>query len=64
MEAVLMSRRLVPAAVVALCLMVLGTPAAAQVFTGRIDVTAKDGTGAIAAGRDRGTDRGPDRSGA
>ena len=45
-----MSRRLVPAAVVALCLMVLGTPAAAQVFTGRIDVTAKDGTGALLPG--------------
>jgi hypothetical protein len=37
-------------ALVALCLTALAVPASAQVFQGRIDVTAKDGTGAILPG--------------
>ena len=45
-----MTRRMVHVALVALCLTALAVPASAQVFTGRIDVTAKDGTGAILPG--------------
>ena len=45
-----MSRRLVQVALTALCLAMYALPASAQVFTGRIDVTAKDGTGAILPG--------------
>jgi hypothetical protein len=37
-------------ALAALCLTALAVPSSAQVFTGRIDVTAKDGTGAILPG--------------
>ena len=43
-------RRLVHVALVALCLTALAVPASAQVYTGRIDVLAKDGTGAILPG--------------
>ena len=45
-----MTRRIVHVALVALCLTALAVPSSAQVFTGRIDVTAKDGTGAILPG--------------
>ena len=45
-----MMRRIVHVALVALCLTALAVPASAQVFTGRIDVIAKDGTGAILPG--------------
>jgi carboxypeptidase family protein/TonB-dependent receptor-like protein len=45
-----MMRRIVHVALVALCLTALAVPASAQVFTGRIDVVAKDGTGAILPG--------------
>ncbi len=45
-----MSRRLVQAALVALCLGLFALPASAQVFTGRIDVTVKDSTGAVLPG--------------
>ncbi len=45
-----MTRRMVHVALVALCLTALAVPSSAQVFTGRIDVTAKDGTGAILPG--------------
>ncbi len=45
-----MRKRLVQAAMVALCLMTFVGVASAQVFTGRIDITAKDGTGAVLPG--------------
>src|SRR5262245_48707459 len=45
-----MMRRIVHVALVALCLTALAVPASAQVFTGRIDIVAKDGTGAILPG--------------
>lgn len=45
-----MRRRLVQAALVALCLGLSALPASAQVFTGRIDVTVKDSTGAVLPG--------------
>jgi carboxypeptidase family protein/TonB-dependent receptor-like protein len=45
-----MSRRLVQVALVALCLTVFALPSSAQVFTGRIDVVVKDGTGAVLPG--------------
>ena len=45
-----MTRRIVHVALVALCLTALAVPSSAQVFTGRIDVTVKDGTGAILPG--------------
>ncbi len=45
-----MSRRLVQVALVALCLALSALPASAQVFTGRIDVTVKDSTGAVLPG--------------
>jgi len=45
-----MSRRLVQAALVALCLGLSALPVSAQVFTGRIDVTVKDSTGAVLPG--------------
>jgi carboxypeptidase family protein/TonB-dependent receptor-like protein len=45
-----MTRRIVHVALVGLCLTALAVPASAQVYTGRIDVTAKDGTGAILPG--------------
>jgi carboxypeptidase family protein/TonB-dependent receptor-like protein len=45
-----MMRRIVHVALVALCLTALAVPSSAQVFTGRIDVSAKDGTGAILPG--------------
>ena len=45
-----MTRRLVQVALVALCLTVSAVPSSAQVFTGRIDVVAKDGTGAVLPG--------------
>ncbi|HUL71495.1 MAG TPA: TonB-dependent receptor [Vicinamibacterales bacterium] len=45
-----MSKRLVQVALMALCLLAVAAMASAQVFTGRIDVTAKDGTGAVLPG--------------
>ncbi len=45
-----MTRRIVHVALVALCLTALAVPSSAQVFTGRVDVTVKDGTGAILPG--------------
>ncbi len=45
-----MNRRLVQVALVALCLAVSAMPAFGQAFTGRIDVTAKDSTGAVLPG--------------
>ena len=45
-----MTRRLVQLALMALCLAVTVVPAAGQVFTGRIDVTVVDGTGAVLPG--------------
>jgi hypothetical protein len=45
-----MRRRLVQATLVALCLGLSALPASAQVFTGRIDVTVKDSTGAVLPG--------------
>jgi hypothetical protein len=45
-----MSRRLVQVALVALCLVASAVPAFPQAFTGRIDVTAKDSTGAVLPG--------------
>ena len=45
-----MQKRLVQVALAALCLMAFAGLASAQVFTGRIDVTAKDGTGAVLPG--------------
>ena len=45
-----MTRRLVQVALVALCLAALVVASSAQVFTGRIDVIAKDGTGAVLPG--------------
>ncbi len=45
-----MTRRLVQVGLLALCLTALAVPSFAQVFTGRIDITAKDSTGAILPG--------------
>lgn len=45
-----MTRRLMHLAVMALCLAVSAVPAAAQVFTGRIEVTVVDATGAVLPG--------------
>jgi Carboxypeptidase regulatory-like domain/TonB-dependent Receptor Plug Domain len=45
-----MRKRLVQLAVLALCLFSFAGRASAQVFTGRLDVTAKDGTGAVLPG--------------
>src|SRR5215467_16084168 len=45
-----MQKRLVQVAIMALCLMTFAGVASAQVFTGRIDITAKDGTGAVLPG--------------
>ena len=45
-----MNVRWVGAALVALCLTALAAPAAAQVFTGRIDITVNDATGAVLPG--------------
>ena len=45
-----MRKRLVQVAVMALCLISFAGFAQAQVFTGRIDITAKDGTGAVLPG--------------
>ena len=45
-----MSKRLVQTVLAALCLAAFAAPSSAQVFTGRIDVVAKDGTGAILPG--------------
>ena len=45
-----MTRRWVHMALMVLCLMSLAGFATAQTFTGRIDVTAKDGTGAVLPG--------------
>ena len=45
-----MRTRLVQVAALALCLISLAAVASAQVFTGRIDITAKDGTGAVLPG--------------
>ena len=45
-----MRKRLVQVAVMALCLVSFAGFASAQVFTGRIDITAKDGTGAVLPG--------------
>ena len=45
-----MYRRLVQVAIAALCLALSAVPAAAQVFTGRIDVTVVDSTGAVLPG--------------
>ena len=45
-----MRKRLVQVAVMALCLISFAGFAQAQVYTGRIDITAKDGTGAVLPG--------------
>ncbi len=45
-----MTRRLVQVALAALYLAVFAVPSSAQVFTGRIDITVKDGTGAVLPG--------------
>lgn len=45
-----MKRRLLGAAVAALLMTVFAWPAAAQVYTGRIDITAMDSTGAVVPG--------------
>ncbi len=45
-----MKVRLARLMVMAACLMAFATPSAAQVYTGRIDVTATDSTGAILPG--------------
>src|SRR5262245_21048210 len=45
-----MTKRLVQVACMALCLAMCTLPAFAQVYTGRIDVVAKDGTGAVLPG--------------
>ena len=45
-----MTKRLVQLALTALCLVTFAGLASAQVFTGRIDITAKDGTGGILPG--------------
>ncbi len=45
-----MTRRLVHAALAALCFTLLAVPAAAQVFTGRIEVIVVDATGAVLPG--------------
>jgi hypothetical protein len=45
-----MSRRLVQVFVVSACILALAAPAAAQTYTGRIEVTAVDSTGAILPG--------------
>src|SRR5580765_2303565 len=45
-----MTKRLVQVALTALCLAMSTLPASAQVYTGRIDVVAKDGTGAVLPG--------------
>ena len=45
-----MTRRLVQLALAALCLAVFAVPSSAQVYTGRIDVTVMDGTGAVLPG--------------
>lgn len=45
-----MSRRLVQVSLAALCLALSALPASAQVFTGRIDITVKDSTGAVLPG--------------
>lgn len=45
-----MRRRLALAAAVALCLAAFAVPSSAQVFTGRIDIVAKDATGAVLPG--------------
>jgi len=45
-----MYKRLLQLAVTALCLAVTAVPAAAQVFTGRIDVSVVDSTGAVLPG--------------
>ena len=45
-----MRTRLVHVAILALCLISFAGMASAQVFTGRIDITAKDGTGAVLPG--------------
>lgn len=45
-----MRKRLVQVAVMALCLISFAGFASAQVYTGRIDITAKDGTGAVLPG--------------
>jgi len=45
-----MSKRLVQVALVALCLAVFAVPSFGQVYTGRIDVVVKDGTGAVLPG--------------
>ena len=45
-----MKKRMLQVAVAALCLALSAVPAAAQVFTGRIDVTVLDSTGAVLPG--------------
>ena len=45
-----MVKRVVQAGLAALCVAMLAAPAAAQVYTGRIDVTVKDSTGAVLPG--------------
>lgn len=45
-----MTRRLVHAALAALCFTLFAVPASAQVFTGRIEVTVVDATGAVLPG--------------
>lgn len=45
-----MTRRLMQMALTALCVAAWAAPAAAQVFTGRIEVTTKDSTGAVLPG--------------
>lgn len=45
-----MNKRMLQVAIAALCLALSAVPAAAQVFTGRIDVTVVDSTGAVLPG--------------
>jgi len=45
-----MKKRIVPVALMALCLIASAVPAVGQVFTGRIDVTVSDSTGAVLPG--------------
>ena len=47
-----MRKRLVQVAVMALCLISFAGYAWAQAYTGRVDITAKDGTGAVLPGVD------------
>jgi hypothetical protein len=45
-----MTQHMIRVVLTAMCLVAIAVPASAQVFTGRIDVTAVDGTGAVLPG--------------